>query len=762
MKAKPARSDAKARKADRGSASQRRGKLAATSIAVIVLLSFVGYGHLLQPGKTLYSPHSDFVAYGLTAWTVLYDSLHQGRGIPFWRDDQLSGCAGLTSPLSQYTNPTVFPFYVLPPAEAVGWTYWLMFLIAGVTMWLAGAALELGFWPRLLMAAAGMFMFKLIIATYAGWMLWMIVWAPALFAAVVHLVRRPGLLAALGLAAVGGLCLHSGHLQLFYYTFLFLLAYLFIQAVRLACGRQWAMLARSAGWLALGAVLAVGMAVYLLLPLASDAPLMARSQSNYRAFAIHTLVPQNLAMFVYPEAFGTPRKADYQRGDELWEDETYFGLVPLALAVAGTVLGWRRPLTKYLAGCFVVSLLLTVNSDLLRFLYDYLPGFKLFRSPGRFLFLTAFFGIALAGVGLESLLARMERKALLAQAGAAVSAILIAIIVAEGVYYSRAYLTMVPTNLVVPAPDYRRYLAADRGVFRVAPSERWSIQSGWAAPMGLHLVTGYEPTGYRYYGEYFDLLQANQLGPPRPRVWYDLLATRGPGGAHQMLLARPDLLDALNVKYVVSPYRLLWPDDHFLEAATFPRQPIFFFYRGLGVCDLHLYRNTRFLERAFWAPRVVTVRSEEQGIGVIEQNNLHDVAVVQTAGAPPAVEGAIGPPAGDEPVTVLAAWGGHLALEARASRERFLVVSEVWHPSWRAKIDGRPATVYRTNHAMLGLAVPPGNHHIVFDFQPVHWWTGVTVSLCAGGAFAILLVWGLARRYSSKATRGGEVPVASQ
>ena len=47
--------------------------------------------------------------------------------------------------------------------------------------------------------------------------------------------------------------------------------------------------------------------------------------------------------------------------------------------------------------------------------------------------------------------------------------------------------------------------------------------------------------------------------------------------------------------------------------------------------------------------------------------------------------------------------------------ENFLILSQVWYPGWRATLDGRSAPLYRTNHALLGLAVPPGRHALKLE-----------------------------------------------
>jgi len=712
------------------------------SMALILFLTVAGYGFLWEPGKTPYSPHSDFIAEHVSTKQVLYDSIHQGQGIPFWRNDQFSGYAGLINPISQFTYPLHFLFYLMPPLAAVGGTFFLHFLVSALAYYAVGASMGLGFWPRLMMAAAGLFSFKLIVAVYAGWLpnIPVIVCLPLLFAAVFYLVRKPSLASSLILAAAGGLCLHTGHLQLLYYAFWFLLAWLLIHVVRQVRTKNTGALGPLGLYLTIGAVLAVGFSAYLLWPLAAEATLISRSQTDYLFFlGGHSIEPRHLLTFFFPEVLGTPLDGSYQRR-ELWEDAAYFGLIPLLLAVVGTVLGWRRADTKYLAVSFATTVLLSMDSPVIHLIYDYLPGFKLFRIPGRFLFLNTFFGIALAGIGLEALMERLKRKIAGFKLAPLLSVMIITLISFEGISYAWRYLTMVPHETAVPHTAYQRYLSQDRSLFRVAPLFRPTVSYGWAAPMGLQMVTGYDSFNYRHYNAYFDLLRWGKIERTTARVWNDL--NPNPGPSLFRLTARTDMLDALNVKYLLSPTPLELPGGHFELTEVFRDQPAFVFYRGAMRTDIYLYRNRHFLPRAFWTDRVIRADGEEALISQMQQHDLSSVAVVDGE-----IKDLTNPGRkGSDGVEISEARHGNLEINLNRPTGGYLVLSEVWHPGWQARLDGQEAPLYRTNMALMGLSIPPGSHHLTLEFRPMRWQEGITISILTGGVFALLMTGVLIRR----------------
>jgi len=53
-----------------------------------------------------------------------------------------------------------------------------------------------------------------------------------------------------------------------------------------------------------------------------------------------------------------------------------------------------------------------------------------------------------------------------------------------------------------------------------------------------------------------------------------------------------------------------------------------------------------------------------------------------------------------------------------SSRQRFLVVNGLYHPSWRAYADGSEIPVFATNAVMRGVRLPAGTRHLQMRFEP--------------------------------------------
>ena len=58
-------------------------------------------------------------------------------------------------------------------------------------------------------------------------------------------------------------------------------------------------------------------------------------------------------------------------------------------------------------------------------------------------------------------------------------------------------------------------------------------------------------------------------------------------------------------------------------------------------------------------------------------------------------------------------------IEANAPTGGFLVLNDVWHPWWRATVDGRPTEILKANVLFRAVELGPGRHRVHFEFDPL-------------------------------------------
>ena len=59
-----------------------------------------------------------------------------------------------------------------------------------------------------------------------------------------------------------------------------------------------------------------------------------------------------------------------------------------------------------------------------------------------------------------------------------------------------------------------------------------------------------------------------------------------------------------------------------------------------------------------------------------------------------------------------------VVIEADSPDGGWVVLNDVWHPWWRATVDGQSRPVQRANVLFRAVEVPPGRHAVVFTFRP--------------------------------------------
>ena len=82
----------------------------------------------------------------------------------------------------------------------------------------------------------------------------------------------------------------------------------------------------------------------------------------------------------------------------------------------------------------------------------------------------------------------------------------------------------------------------------------------------------------------------------------------------------------------------------------------------------------------------------------------------------------------------------HIKLETDNPADSFLVLSEIYYRGWDARVDGKKAPVYRVNHALRGISLPPGKHQIEFVYRAPSFWNG---AIYASLGFLFLLIGGI-------------------
>lgn len=209
-------------------------------------------------------------------------------------------------------------------------------------------------------------------------------------------------------------------------------------------------------------------------------------------------------------------------------------------------------------------------------------------------------------------------------------------------------------------------------------------------------------------------------------------------------LMSPAFMNVLNIRYVIS---LALPDDAtrydersrqvIEQLRAFFSQPWFrpaFVGRQYAV-----YENMAALPRAFVVASAEVARDRDD---LLARMRLPGFDPARTAllyedpGLPPATETATPGVA-----AVTAFDPNRVTVKATTRAPGLLVLSENWHPDWRATVDGKATKVLRAFHTLRAVRLEPGEHEVVFRYSSPTYRLGLALSLVA--LLAVVLVLAL-------------------
>ncbi|MCC6486538.1 MAG: YfhO family protein [Candidatus Hydrogenedentes bacterium] len=485
--------------------------------------------------------------------------------------------------------------------------------------------------------------------------------------------------------------------------------------------------------------------------------LSARGETvTYEFATMNSVAPWELVRLIWPN-WGTPHAEPFQNDAQMgffWESASYPGVVTLCFALAALAVLWRKPGVLEFGVLALIALVLALgrHSPLYWLAYELVPGFALFRAPGRLLFYTVFSFAVLAGLALSNAEARRVKVAIAAAicvVGEAVLIIPIAVqsslrgspvsllwlplllcvllgvlaffwafqrvptgvwqiacvvtLVAEFLVYWAPLVTAVPVEKALPPSGVAEFLAGQRAKeeFRILDTAGILPQQ-IAARYGIETVTGYHPG---IYGHYLDLYK---------KIWFqddsDIveLLVHPPNE-----IACPTVLDLMNVRYIITS-QILTSGGYTEAYRTTPEE---------SERIQFVYRRESALPRAFLVAKAV---EPSPGITVVDQVCQIDPRQECLVSEDP-VDGT----AKFQELDVKRTSPGDFRLEFEADAPGVVVLSQAWHPDWRATDGGKPVQVRRVNHAQAGVPVEAGKHQLRVFYFPWDFYLGLGVSALA-------------------------------
>ena len=710
---------------------------------------------------------SDMMNENLPYRFSLGDALQSGH-LPLWIREIYGGFpllarsdAGICYPLN------ILLFGLFSPYVALNLTILLTIATAGIGMYLfareIGASTLAGIIAGIAFAFSGYLLSHLKHPSLANAACWL----PVGLALLERAVKRNDTRALLWFGVVFGLQHLSGNTQTAYYSgalylFYFPLRFLNNQReVRAASKKMNAsravldVLRNRLTWCFAG-VLVLGslLAAIQLIPTYEMVSLSQRSGGvTFQYASSYAYDPKDFWTFLYPYANGDIGNLTYTGKGIFWEDYGYVGVVTFLLALSALLLWWRNWHVRFFSIVALVSYLLVLGpaTPAYKFAFDYVPGMNYFRFPTRLLFITDVSLIALASLGLTSLVGRFAAGA--SKSGEAgpwasrrsllIQAILLVVVICDLLYFQLRQNPIVDAAAWTKPPKTVEIVKQDSSLFRVyclggnhAHKRMFEQAGGWEGDLQPFVEQRefIQPSSNVLYGISSPNGYANLTPNYLVDIWGDQnragIITRSAsiqGDVFQPIALFWKLMRMYNVKYLTS----FWP---FAPAPNL---------RTLGVYGgAYFYQNDDFLPRAYLVGEVLPVEEESSALAMLASEAFDPRRSVMLAAVPSNYRQG-GSSGGN--VEFLRYTTNEAVMKVGTPKDAILVFSDSYYPGWVADVDGRATTLYRANITQRAVVVPAGEHQVRFRFKPatvlVGFWISTGSLILFLGCFLIPPQW---------------------
>ena len=696
-------------------------------VGLIAATLWVHRFEIAQPTGRPLGPHIDTYMYFYPAAAFAHEELGQGR-LPLWNPYQMAGqpTLGLHVPAVLYP-PNLLLHWLFPPRVAMPAHAVLHVFLAGFLIWLFVGRLGLGAAARLVAAVSFMLCNTLLVGLYMPPFLSTPVWLPAMLWSVHGLASEGRLRWALALGGSLGLAFLGGHAQGFVYAVQFSALYGLFALVFVASrgGRL-----RVVGLACVAGVLAFALAAPQLLPALE----LARDSVR------------GLEGLSYPQAaFTSLRRSMVWQGwlgafaPKQGLQSAVQPVLLLPLAMCGVFSRRLRPHWVFFSLLFalVAELIIGSWSPLFRYYYE-LPLGDLFRAPHRMAFVYSLCGAVLAGIGTQVLVERLQRSRLPVSVPLALGVLLVA-----GVGIDRYARTDFPfPHPVVGEPfagappallEFLRWRPGLERTFleRIRFFDPQALRKAGSIQRAFFAVD-YEPN---MPGDY-----ARFLGLTEEPLWHGAMDVVPPvlGSA-----VEPRRLDVMSVRH----YAVAEP----AWATTAQR------LRTVAGGEAHDLGGVSVFERRSAVPRLYAVRDVrsvpdlEAALQALDEPGFDPRSQAVVIGSDEAVGSVPRPASAQRPDIVVLEGYAPQRVEARVDcAVRCLVVlTDLHYPGWKLRVDGGERPIERANGIFRGAWLEPGEHRLVYAYEPESFRAGALLS-----SVAVLGVAG-AMAYSGLRSRRG-------
>jgi hypothetical protein len=718
-------------------------------VALLLLLTVIFYHKIVLGIGNLWE---DMIYQEFPHRIFAHDALSH-LSFPFWNPYTFGGMPFFAAIHTGVLYPGNFLLSFMPFDKGTFWyalelSIVLHVFIAGLAMFYLCKKWSLSRSASLFAAVSYMLCGFFTVHIIHSLMVYILAWLPMIMFFLLRGVResRPKDFIYAGL--ILGLTIFAGHPQITFYEFLFLGAFAFYLVFTDSRHRV-----RDTIMMVAMFAIAGGLAMIQLLPAAELSKESARVTWTYQMASEGSMSFRQLFTFIIPKLFGGTTSQNPWREEltfwlkdsfhsgywTFWETTFYTGLLALVFGIVQFVNVLRSRFALFCGAWCLFSLLFALGDHfpLYKLLFDHVPGFGTFRDPARILFTWNLLVPLMAALTIDGMKDPAERRRFLiplAAAGAvclltgiAVSSglagtfcseftndtirqyafkqsnIMIGILIAGGVATFLFYKSIINHRVFLLCSV--ALLCLDLFIFgmdyHIVPqtaTQYFSRDQQIAETLADESRTELFRTKMREGG--MMLLDRNQGMIDK----IQLMEGYNPLNLFRRLAPAPaqTQLDLHNVKYAINIDRVADTVGLAINRSCMPRAKMF--YRAQVVSDDSLVKLR--MAAPEFPYRTELLLSGQPGLDLPADTTEPNNTVSVTRYEPNRIE-----------------------ITASTEKNGILWLSEIWYPAWKAFVDGKETSILRADYSFRAIALPKGDHKVVFVYSSGTFKKGAMVSL---------------------------------
>ncbi|MCX7918096.1 MAG: YfhO family protein [bacterium] len=746
-------------------------------VLVFLFLPLLFFGYPLITGKIYFG--EDYLWQFLPFHQLGVELITSGQ-LPLWNSYIYSGMPLFANGSFAWFYPTILFLIFCSQELAINLIYYLHIFIAGYFTYRVCRTLRLSRPAGVIAGITFMFSGNLITLIYPGHTMKLVAASliPVIFYFFAEALHRKKLAWFIYTAIAVSIQIFSTHWQVCYYTWIGIFFYLIFYFIRFKI--LYAPVRNQVfQYLMILALLAIGLTAVQWLPFAEYSQWSTRAKGlSYQEATEASFPPEEWLSMILVSPFGDQVRlgsgSSYLNLGRFFSPagvipyigrfnaprtlSEYLGVLPFLLAGIGLIYS-RRKYVWFFLGLMLFSLFLSLGkfNPVYPLVYQFIPGLKWLRVPAEILLLFSFSLAILAGTGVEYIMYQVYSESSMGEPRIKDKKKKICFILLTGL---SLILFLIFVFLVLPnsKPHFNHFkLVITRFLFfTTIIGLQFNLMLFYLVPdEGNRNSNLTDNSQQPKLGRKYRLLTAAYLS-------LILIFLFDVGTAHAPYLQTMRLADFKRFVYndpIVeklkedkTPYRILplgnemisnkWILPHIQSVygyQSFPLNHYEQFWKASGFDNETLWQllNVKYIISPFPIDNERLSLVYDAGYKVLYQFNRAYPRAWVVSGQTDARDSTA-------TVKVVHHSANRIILQVISSAPGSVILSEIYYPGWKAKLDGQPVQIGVYKSLLRSLPIPEGEHQIEFVFSPFTFWLGAIVSGIS--IFGLGLLLGYARK----------------